>query len=67
MLIPTEGGDLLCLARVVALYREDNVTIILREDGTSDVTSFTPLTLKKRGEALWETSSLSLGSHCNIS
>lgn len=53
MLIPTEGENLLCLARVVALYREDNVTTILREDGTAVATSFTPQTLKKRGEVLW--------------
>lgn len=54
MLIPVEGDNLFCLAGVVAIYREDNVTRILRSDGTLDITSFTPQTLKKRGEALWE-------------
>lgn len=53
MLIPAEGEDLLCLARVIALYREGKITKILREDGTCSATSFTPQTLKKRGEALW--------------
>lgn len=56
MLIPVEGENLFCLARVIALYREDNVTKILREDGVRCVTSFTPQTLKKRGETLWESS-----------
>lgn len=56
MLIPAEGENLFCLARVIALYREDNVTKILREDGVVGVTSFTPQTLKKRGEALWKSS-----------
>lgn len=55
MLIPIEGENLLCLVGVVALYREDNITKILYEDGNSSVTSFTPQTLKKRGEALWDT------------
>lgn len=54
MLIPAEGDNLFCLARVIALYREDHITKILREDGACDVTSFTPQTLKKRGEALWD-------------
>lgn len=54
MLIPIEGENLLCLACVVVLYRKDNVTMILREDGTTVATSFTPQTLKKRGETLWK-------------
>lgn len=53
MLIPVEGDNLFCLARVVAIYREDNVTKILKSDGTLEFTSFTPQTLKKRGESLW--------------
>lgn len=53
MLIPLEEDNLLCLARVVALYRENGVTQILSEDGSCRAVSFTPLTLKKRGEALW--------------
>lgn len=58
LLIPTGGEDLFCLARVVALYREGDATIILRVDGTRGVTSLTPRTLKKRGEALWASSAL---------
>lgn len=56
MLIPAEGKNLFCLARVIALYRENNVTKILREDGACRATSLTPQTLKKRGEALWRSS-----------
>lgn len=56
LLIPAEGENLFCLAHVIALYREGDTTIILRGDGTRGVTSFTPRTLKKRGEALWESS-----------
>lgn len=54
MLIPIEEDDLFCLARVVALYRENGVTQILSADGSCRTTSFTPLTLKKRGETLWD-------------
>lgn len=62
MLIPAEGENFLCLVRAVVLYREDNHTRILHEDGTSVITSFTPQTLKKRGEALWEKSAVSTRS-----
>lgn len=54
VLIPLEEDNLFCLARVVALYRENGVTQILSADGSRRATSFTPLTLKKRGEALWD-------------
>ncbi|MDL2298159.1 hypothetical protein LJC40_03295 [Synergistaceae bacterium OttesenSCG-928-D05] len=58
MFIPLEGENVLCLANAVALYRENDKTIILRRNGTKETAPFTPQTLKKRGEALWEESAL---------
>ena len=52
MFIPLEGENILCLANAVALYRADGKTEILRRDGSITETSASPLTLKKRGEAL---------------
>jgi len=61
--IPIECENIICLSDVVALYREGNVTKILRADGSSDVTLFTPPTLKRRGEALWNKSAVSPERH----
>lgn len=48
MFIPLEGEEVVCLANVIALYREDGATTILRDDGSKLRSSFTPETLRKR-------------------
>lgn len=58
MLIPLEGENILCLANVIALYREEGQNVILRRDGTKEPTPFSPQTLKKRGEAFWDQAAL---------
>ncbi len=58
MFIPLEGENILCLANVVALYRTEQGTEILKCDGSSAHTSFTPLTLKKRQAALQKASAI---------
>lgn len=48
MFIPLEGENIICLANVTAIYRSESQTVILKRDGTTETTSFTPLTLAKR-------------------
>ena len=48
MFIPLEGENIVCLANVVAIYRDGTQTAILKRDGTTEATSFTPPTLAKR-------------------
>lgn len=52
MFIPLEGENVLCLENVVAIYREDGATVILKRNGGKEQTSFTPRILAKRGEKL---------------
>ncbi|MCI5864847.1 MAG: hypothetical protein MR000_06440 [Cloacibacillus porcorum] len=51
MFIPLEGENIICLANVTAIYRSESQTVILKRDGTTETTSFTPLTLAKRQRA----------------
>mgnify|MGYP001280897886 CR=1 FL=1 len=51
MFIPLEGENIVCLANVVAIYRSGIQTVILKRDGTTETTSFTPPTLAKRQRA----------------
>lgn len=52
MIIPLEGENVLCLANVIAIYRTPEGAKILRRDGKTESSVFSPLTLKKRMEAL---------------
>lgn len=52
MFIPLEGENIVCLANVVAIYRSGIQTVILKRDGSTETTSFTPPTLAKRQKAL---------------
>ncbi len=51
MFIPLEGKNIICLANVTAIYRSESQTVILKRDGTTETTSFTPPTLAKRQRA----------------
>ncbi len=48
MFIPLEGENIICLADIVAVYKGNNGTEILKKDGSVIMTGFTPATLKKR-------------------
>ncbi|MDO5114744.1 MAG: hypothetical protein Q4D58_01465 [Synergistaceae bacterium] len=52
MFIPLEGENIICLANVVAVYRENSATTILKRDGVKEKSSFTPPTLAKREREL---------------
>lgn len=56
MFIPLEGENILCLANVILMYRNNDETNIIKRDGSVVKTSFTPLTLKKRQIALYDKS-----------
>lgn len=56
MFIPLEGENILCLANVIVLYRNNDETNIIKRDGSVVKTSFTPVTLKKRQLALYNKS-----------
>lgn len=58
MFIPLENENILCLANIVALYRNLDGTDILERDGSVVKTSFTPLTLKRRQTELWQKSAI---------
>ena len=47
MFIPLEGENIVCLANVVAIYRSGIQTVILKRDGSTETTSFTPPTLAR--------------------
>ncbi len=53
-----EGENILCLANVIAIYKADTGTEILKRDGSVTHTVFTPPTLKKRFEALQKESAI---------
>jgi hypothetical protein len=48
LFIPLEGENIICLANVIAMYKTDEGTAILKRDGSVIRTGFTPATLKKR-------------------
>ncbi len=48
MFIPLEGDNAICLCDVVAIYKTDEGTEILKRDGSVVKTGFTPPTLRKR-------------------
>ncbi len=48
MFIPLENGSVLWMSGVIAIYKTDAKTLALRDDGSCDITSFSPVTLKKR-------------------
>ena len=52
MFIPLEGENILCLENVVAVYRENGATIILKRNGGKEQSSFTPRAIAKRGAKL---------------
>lgn len=56
MFIPLTCDSIICLADVVALYRDGGKTVILHSDGRKSMAGLTPLTLKKRQERLWNES-----------
>jgi len=58
LFIPLENENILCLANIVALYRNLDGTDILERDGSVVKTSFTPLTLKRRQTELWQKSAI---------
>lgn len=58
MFIPLEGENILCLANVIALYREEGKNVILRRDGAKESTPFSPQTLKNRGKTFWDRAAL---------
>ena len=48
LFIPLEGENIICLANVLAIYRTEGDTEILKRDGSDIRTGYTPATLKKR-------------------
>ena len=48
LFIPLEGENIICLANVIAMYKTDKGTAILKRDGSVIRTGFNPATLKKR-------------------
>lgn len=52
MFIPLEGEKILCLENVVALYRENGATVILKRNGGKEESSFTPRAIARRGAKL---------------
>lgn len=46
MFIPLENGSVLWMSGVIAIYKTDAKTLALRDDGSCDITSFSPVTLK---------------------
>ena len=62
MIIPLEGDNVLCLANVVAIYHTPGGARILRRDGRSEYSVFSPETLKKRRDALEASSSIKRGT-----
>ena len=58
MFIPLEGENIICLENVVAIYREDGKTAILKTDGTREFFPFTPATLAERYRRLEKKSSV---------
>jgi hypothetical protein len=58
MFIPLENDNIICLANVIAIYRGDGGTEILRTDGRREKTVFSPPTLKKKMSALKERSAI---------
>ncbi|MDR3254244.1 MAG: hypothetical protein LBT31_01580 [Synergistaceae bacterium] len=56
MFLLLEEDDAVFLGSVTALIRGEGETAILMRDNTVRATGFTPLTLKKRSEKLWENS-----------
>jgi hypothetical protein len=60
MFIPLEGEDIICLADVVAVYKEDGGTTILHADGSKTRSSLSPETLARRLDSLFGRQSPSL-------
>jgi len=52
LIIPLEGDNVLCLANVVAIYHAPGGTKILRRNGSTEDSVFSPETLRKRRDAL---------------
>lgn len=48
MFIPLEGDNILFLDNVIAIYRDESGTVILKRNGKKENSSFSPETLKKR-------------------
>ncbi|MDO5562394.1 MAG: hypothetical protein Q4F74_02140 [Synergistaceae bacterium] len=48
MFIPMEGEKLVCLENVAMIYRGERGSVILKRDGSTVISSLTPVTLKRR-------------------